>query len=261
MKIIKSGTVLLFILCSFCLFSQSIVVYQSGTILEVQTGADICAGNITINGTWLGGGSICNGPLPVSISEFTSTAGKQEITLMWVTEWELNNKGFEIERQTFDPLDPGSGSPEWKKIAFVEGKGSSNVQNGYLYKDTKLRSGGYRYRLKQVDYNGSYEYYALNNDIVIEPPKEFSMSQNYPNPGNPKCKINFEIPVDGRVSVKVYDMLGREVITLIDDYRNADYYTIEFDGSNIASGVYFYRITAEGGSQKFTKTMKMIIVK
>jgi len=87
------------------------------------------------------------------------------------------------------------------------------------------------------------------------------MGQNYPNPGNPKCKINFEMPVNGKVTIKLYDITGSEVYTLLNETREADYYTVEFDGSNIASGVYFYRIIASGEGQSFTKTMKMVIVK
>ncbi len=89
----------------------------------------------------------------------------------------------------------------------------------------------------------------------------FSVSQNYPNPGNPKTKIDFQMPFDGRISIRVYDMLGKEAAVLIDGNKTADYYTVEFDASNLASGVYFYRIIAEGEGEKFVNTKKMLIVK
>ncbi|MEO8512043.1 MAG: T9SS type A sorting domain-containing protein [Ignavibacteria bacterium] len=87
------------------------------------------------------------------------------------------------------------------------------------------------------------------------------MSQNYPNPSNPKSKIDYEIPFDGNVSIKVYDILGKEIITLVNEFKTADFYSVEFDGSNLASGMYFYRITANGGGKIFSKTLKMILVK
>jgi len=259
----KTIIILIFILVTLLTLmtkaqTYSDINYSVGTTLEVQAGADVCANDIYINGTWSGGGSICTGALPVSLSSFTHSADKRNVTLMWVTEWELNNLGFDLERRSI----PKEGEPSsWQKITFIEGQGTVNVPKGYLYKDEKLRSGKYGYRLKQVDYNGNFEYYDLGSEVDITPPKNFEMSQNYPNPGNPSSKINFEMPVNGKISIIMYDILGREVMTLINETREADYYTIEFNGSNLASGVYFYRIYAEGEGLKFTKTLKMLIVK
>lgn len=256
---------LFFIICNLAVCNlqaqtYSDITYDPGTSIEVQSAADVCANNIYINGSWSGGGSICTGALPVSLSSFTSSVNKRDVTLMWVTEWELNNSGFEIERST--PLNPPEGgTSEWKKIAFIPGHGTSNIANGYLFKDEKLKTGSYRYRLKQIDFNGNYEYFSLESDVSINPPGNFSLSQNYPNPSNPNSKINFEIPVTGKVNIKIYDILGREVMTLINETLEADYYTVEFDGSDLASGVYFYRIYAEGEGQKFTRTLKMVLIK
>ena len=235
--------------------TYSDITYTSGTSVEVQTGADVCADDIFFlpGSSWSGGGTICNGSLPVSLSSFTHTVNQRNVTLQWTTEWELNNAGFDIERRTKNG--------QWSKIAFVTGHGTTNEQKTYQYTDEKLKKGVYEYRLKQTDYNGSYEYYDLQSDVTINPPGKFDISQNYPNPSNPNSKINFELPVDGRVAIKVYDITGREVKTLIDEFKPADYYTIEFDGTNLASGVYFYRIVAEGEGQKFTRTLKMILVK
>ncbi len=242
------------------LFAQSQILYNPGSIIDVGSGADICADAIIINGAYSGSGTICTGALPVGLSSFTSSVNKRDVTLMWVTEWELNNSGFDIERSAFLNL-PEGGTSEWKKIAFIPGHGTSNVSIGYLFKDEKLKAGNYKYRLKQIDYNGNYEYFSLEPDVSIYPPGNFEMSQNYPNPSNPKSKISFELPEEGRVTIKIYDITGREVITLLDETRAADYYTIEFDGTNLASGVYFYRIDAAGSLQHFSKTLKMILVK
>ena len=239
-----------------CAHSQ--ILFTPGPIVEVGSGADVCADEIIINGTYSGTGTICTGALPVGLSSFTSSVNKRDVTLMWVTEWGLNSSGFDIERR--EVIKPGETSV-WQKITFIEGHGTSNVSNGYLYKNEKLKAGNYQYRLKQIDFNGNFEYFSLESDVSINPPGNFEMSQNYPNPSNPNSKINFEMPVNGRVTIKVYDITGREVITLLDENREADYYTIEFNGSNVASGVYFYRILAEGEGKSFTKTLKMILIK
>lgn len=259
----KTIIILIFILAALLTYmtnaqTYSSITYDAGTFIEVQSQADVCANDIFINGTYSGTGTICTGALPVSFSSFTSSVNKRDVTLMWVTEWELNNSGFDIERREI--IKPGETSA-WQKIAFIQGHGTSNVSNGYLYKNEKLKAGNYQYRLKQIDFNGNFEYFSLESDVLINPPGNFEMSQNYPNPSNPRSKINFEIPVNGKVTIKVYDITGREVITLLDENREADYYTVEFDGTNIASGVYFYRIYAEGENKNFTKTLKMILIK
>lgn len=236
--------------------TYSDIKFASGTIVEIQTGASICADDIYINGTWTGGGTICGGPLPVTISEFNYSLNKRSVILSWVTQAEVNNSGFDIERRGIN-----GAAGNWIKIGFAAGNGTTNEPKQYTFNDENLKTGKYEYRLRQVDFNGSYEYFSLMQEVIIFPPKNFEMGQNYPNPGNPKSKINFEIPLDSYVSVKVYDMLGRDVAILVDEFRKADYYTVEFNGSNLASGVYFYRINAENPEAKFTKTLKMIVVK
>lgn len=240
------------------LFGQvttSTITYDAGTTIDIQTGADVCATNILINGTFSGGGTICNGPLPVEMLSFTFSVNKNNVTLAWETAFELNNSGFDIERK------PAAGNEPWSKVSFIRGNGTTNEPKLYSFEDKKLKSGTYKYRLKQIDYNSSYEYFDLTEDVKVEPPKNFSIGQNYPNPSNPKSKIDYEIPVNGKVTLKLYNLLGQEVISLVDETKEAGYYTSEFDGTSLASGVYFYRIIAEGSGQKFTKTLKMILVK
>lgn len=237
--------------------AQSNITYDPGTSVDISTGADVCADAIIINGVYSGSGTICSGALPVSLSSFTGAADKRNVTLMWVTEWELNNSGFDVERANVTP----SGVEGWSKVGFIQGHGTSNVSNGYMFKDEKLKAGTYKYRLKQIDYNGNYEYFSLGSDIIINPPMNFSMGQNYPNPSNPKSKIDYEIPISGRVTIKLFNLLGQEVVNIVNQTREAGYYTAEFDGSNLASGVYIYRITAEGSGEKFSKTLKMVLVK
>jgi hypothetical protein len=236
-------------------FSQSNITYDAGSSIEIQAGADVCADAIIINGSYSGGGTICQGPLPVVLSSFTYFVKDRNVTLNWVTEYELNNSGFDIERSE------GAEKTVWKKIGFAAGNGTTNQQKSFSYDDKKLNTGKYQYRLKQIDYNGHYEYFSLEEDVVVKPPLEFGVSQNYPNPSNPKSKIDYQLPINGKVTIKLYDIVGREVMSIVNETKEAGYYTAEFDGANIASGAYFYRIIVDGNSQKFSKALKMILVK
>ncbi len=252
-------TIFLFFNLLICnlLFAQSRITYDAGSLIDISSGADVCADAIIINGTYSGGGTICQGPLPVTMLSFTAQAfSKNNAKLEWTTAVELNNSGFEVERRV-----TLSGVEGWQKIAFVPGSGTTTEPKSYMYEDKKLQTGSYKYRLKQIDYNGNHEYFALENDLVISPPSVFSISQNYPNPSNPKSKIDYEIPFNGKVSIKVYDILGKEAVGLVNETKEAGYYSVEFDGSNLASGVYFYRIAVEGNARHFNKTLKMILVK
>jgi hypothetical protein len=192
--------------------------------------------------------------LPVILSAFSATAEKRDVTLKWRTEEEINNSGFDIERQTIS----GSGmNSEWTKVAFVNGYGNTNTPKDYTYTDGKLQTGKYNYRLKQIDFNGNYERFDLASPVTIGVPVKSDMLQNYPNPFNPKTNIDYSIAADGIVSIVVYDITGREVKQIVNDFRPAGYYTSEFDASSFASGIYFYRITAPG----FSQVKKMLVVK
>ncbi len=231
----------------------STLTYDAGTSIEIQTGADVCATTININGSFSGGGTICTGPLPVTLSSFNASVNRNNVLVSWRTEAELNNSGFGIERMNIK-------DNHWKEAGFVSGHGTTSEPKDYYFEDKKLQTGTYKYRLKQVDFNGGFEYFQLESDVSVARPAIFSLSQNYPNPSNPNSKIDFEIPFDGRVAIRIYDILGREVLKIIDETKEAGYYTASFDGSNLASGIYFYRIMFEG-SQRFSKTLKMVLVK
>ena len=250
--------ILLLVLSAFIgklVFSQtySDITYSSGTIIDVGTGADVCATNILINVTFSGGGSICSGALPVILLSFNVYILNNNVSLNWQTAAELNNSGFDVERK--------KEGGQWQKIAFVSGAGTTNEPRSYNYADNKLQTGSYSYRLKQIDYNSNFEYFNLEAGVIIAQPDNFAVSQNYPNPSNPKSKIDFEIPVEGMVTIKLYNILGEEVYRILDEVKQAGYYTAEFDGSNLSSGVYFYRLTADGNGLSFSRTLKMILVK
>ncbi|MDQ3020975.1 MAG: T9SS type A sorting domain-containing protein [Bacteroidota bacterium] len=192
-------------------------------------------------------------PLPVELTSFVSTIHENDVTLNWTTTAETNNERFEIERRDAR----GKTQDVWNKIGFVQGHGNSTEPISYSFVDREINVGTYNYRLKQIDFNGNYTYHNLSNEVVIGVPTRFELSQNYPNPFNPKTIINYEIPVTNNVSIKVYDISGKEVATLVNEIQEAGYYAIDFDGSNFASGAYFYKLVTNG----FTDTKRMILLK
>lgn len=143
------------------------------------------------------------------------------------------------------------------KVGFVTGMGNSNNLSSYIFSDKNLSCGTYYYRLKQINYNGSFKYYSLQNEVAIGIPDKFSLKQNYPNPFNPVTRINFELPNESKVILKIYDISGREISNLIDEIRSPGYYSIDFNGSDLASGAYFYVLTAG----EFSGTKRMILIK
>ena len=201
---------------------------------------------------WTAGDSLTS--LPVELASFTSSIENRNVKLNWSTTAEVNNSGFEIERTT-------EGNEQWQKIGFVEGNGTTNSPKDFSFTDRNLNTGKYNYRLKQIDYNGSFEYYSLQNLVEIGVPSEFKISQNYPNPFNPSTKIDFALPSDGNVRISLYDMTGREVAVMLNESRSAGYHTINFNASNLSTGSYFYRITAESGGQSFVLTKKLTLIK
>lgn len=195
---------------------------------------------------------IFTGVLPVELSSFTSAVNLNNVTLHWTTTAEINNSGFEVERKS---VTENTG---WNKISFINGNGNSQEINNYSYSDKNLQAGKYNYRLKQIDFNGNYEYFELVNDVTVGVPEKFELVQNYPNPFNPSTSISFSIPVDSKVNLSVYDISGRLVSTLINnEFKSANYYTVSFNASSLSSGTYFYRIQTD----KNVDTKKMLLIK
>ncbi|HAY32898.1 MAG TPA: FG-GAP-like repeat-containing protein [Ignavibacteria bacterium] len=191
-------------------------------------------------------------PLPVELSSFISSVSGRNVTLAWTASSELNNSGFEIERAS-----DIENNIVWNKTGFVNGTGTSNQPTQYSFTDRNLESGKYKYRLKQIDFNGSYEYFELAEEVSIGIPDKYDLSQNYPNPFNPATTINYDLPIDGIVTIKVFDILGREMKTLVNEMKNAGYYNITFSASDLSSGAYFYRMT----SGDFAAVKKFVVLK
>lgn len=191
-------------------------------------------------------------PLPVELSTFTSNVTGNDVNLSWSTSTETNNSGFDIERRISNST--------WNKVGFVEGSGNSITPVSYSFTERNLNSGTYSYRLKQIDFNGNFEYFNLSNEVNIGTPVEFSLNQNYPNPFNPSTKIEFALPKDGFVSLAIFDNSGREVSRLVNENRSSGYYAVSFNGSGLSSGIYFYRLEVKG-SDNFVQVRKMVLVK
>jgi hypothetical protein len=193
------------------------------------------------------------GALPVKLVSFTSNVISRDVKLSWITASEHNNAGFEILR--FSQND------NWLKVGYVKGNGTKTTPTNYTFEDKKINTGKYNYRLKQIDYNGNFSYFNLNSAIEVGIPSKYDLSQNYPNPFNPTTKIDYDLPIDSKVTMKLYDMSGREVMNLVSGQMSAGYYTGTFNMSNLSSGAYFYRITANGNGQDFVTTKKLMLVK
>jgi hypothetical protein len=177
------------------------------------------------------------GIVPVELVSFSGTAMQEGITLNWSTASELNNLGFEVERS----LDENG----FITIGFVNGVGTSTETHYYSFIDRShfANKSRIKYRLKQVDFDGSFEY---SNVIEVEvyTPLAFQLDQNYPNPFNPSTKIEYTIPTDGYTELKVYDIMGNSITTLVSGAKPAGSYEIIFNASDIPSGVYFYTLTS-----------------
>ena len=186
-------------------------------------------------------------PTPVELVEFKANAESNLIELQWKTATELNNYGFEVERSQKSEVSSqsrsGTSNTQWQRIGFVKGNGTSTIPNTYSFRDNKAQNGyKYKYRLKQIDINGGYNYSSTIEVTASLAPAAYSLSQNYPNPFNPSTTINFSIPKEGMVALKVYDILGNAVATLVDGEKDAGHYSVKFSPENLSSGIYIYEL-------------------
>ena len=211
--------------------------------------------------------------IPVELVSFNANVFGNDVVLNWLTVTETNNRGFEVERCQITEMNIQS---DWKQIGFVAGKGTTTEIQGYSFTDN-AESGKYRYRLRQIDFDGSFEY-SIVIEVEVGIQEQFSLAQNFPNPFNPTTKIKYTIPnvitpplergkQSHLVSLKVYDVLGNEITTLVNEEKSAGNYEVELDVSTLssgisakggyASGVYFYRLQAGA----FVETKKMILLR
>ncbi len=187
-------------------------------------------------------------PVPVELISFTAKSNGEEVILNWSTATELNNLGFEVQRS--------SEGKEFLTVGFVKGSGTSSEQHNYTFYDRNLNNGKYYYRLKQVDFNGSYEY----SDVIEEEWRAFNsylLEQNYPNPFNPVTTIGYGIQEKSNVKITILNIIGEEVAVILNEEKEAGYHQVEFKASTFPSGVYFYQLRAG----YFIETKKMILLR
>jgi len=196
------------------------------------------------------------GNLPVELASFSGRVIGRSVILNWETATELNNYGFDVERCALS-----AERQAWDKIGFVNGNGNSNSPKDYSFVDDfagkpTYRTGRYSYRLKQIDNDGQFEY-SKTIEVDMNDVKKYELSQNYPNPFNPTTTIRFNLPEADNVKLTLFNILGQELRTLVNEFKESGVHTINFDASDLNSGMYIYKI--ESGS--FTQTRKMTLIK
>ena len=191
--------------------------------------------------------------IPVELTSFTASVGGNNVTLNWETATEINNSGFAIERKF--------GTSDFVQVGFVAGHGTTTEPQAYSFTENSLMPGIYSYRLKQLDFDGTFDY---SNVVEVEvlTPGSYTLAQNYPNPFNPSTKITFSLADDSKVTLKIFDLLGQEVSTLVNQDLTAGVYNYDFNATGINSGVYFYKIEAVGvNGNEFIDIKKMMLLK
>ena len=193
----------------------SLVAFSNFNIrfVSVQPGWDWwwTVDNVCIHGSYV---------IPVELTSFAAVVNGTDAKLSWNTATETNNKGFDIERMNT--------TGDFESIGFVPGFGTTTEPKAYSFVDSKLDAGNFSYRLKQIDYDGSFNY---SNVIEVEValPSTFVLEQNYPNPFNPSTKIRFSIPVETEVRLNVYNALGQEVAEIVNSRLKEGYHEVNFD--------------------------------
>jgi hypothetical protein len=193
------------------------------------------------------------GTVPVELVSFNAAVSDNGVKLSWATATEINNSGFEIERS----VDNNA----FQKISFVGGHGTTSETSTYSYFDASVNTGKYYYRLKQIDYDGTFAY---SNSVMVDVNlvQSYQLAQNFPNPFNPSTTINFSLPVEAKVTIKIYNLLGKEVEAAVNSKLAAGQHSLDLDLGTLSSGIYFYSFEAFGvDGSLFRSTKKMTLMK
>ncbi len=196
------------------------------------------------------------GNTPVELSLFSALPFGNKVVLQWTTETETNNMGFEIERK----YKYG----DWKKIAFSKGSGTSTRKIFYGYDDYEPKAPAILYyRLKQIDYNGEFEYSNEVEVLLGEVPENYAIQQNYPNPFNPSTKVTFSLPEENKVVIKVFNSMGEQVKEIDRGVLSHGYFEQDFEMGTESSGMYFCQVLCTNTISGRTKslTVKMVLMK
>ncbi len=205
--------------------------------------------------------------LPVQATGFAARADIGSVTISWKTQSEVDNAGFNVLRSDGLRAAADSTSVHFRLVASfavddsLKGLGTSSTGRSYDFTDKKVQSGQtYEYKIQSVSTTGETKDLTTLS-VTVDVPKTYALYQNYPNPFNPNTMINYQLPINSSVTLKIYDILGREVATLIDQQQDAGVYHVTFDGTKHSSGVYFYRLTAQGNGQRFVSIKKLVLTK
>jgi hypothetical protein len=196
--------------------------------------------------------------VPVELVSFSAETQINTVTLNWSTATETNNQGFEIERKLKNQ--------EWLTIGFVQGKGTTTEIQNYSYSDDFASipyEGTVLYRLKQVDYNGTFEYSEQVAVTLSFTPSDYYISQNYPNPFNPSTTIKYALPVESQVRINVYNALGEIIEELVSKVQTSGNYEVSWNAQNYSSGVYYYsfEVNSADGSHSHREMKKIVFMK
>jgi hypothetical protein len=231
----------------------------TGKITSTVSFADLASYTIFTLANHTGGSN----SLPVELSSFTVSNKSRSNQINWITSTEKNCSKFDIERVL---VKTNGESLKWVTSGTVTASGTSTSVRSYSFTDKNLQVGKYQYRLKMIDYDGSFQYSnVVETEIAL--PKNFDLSQNYPNPFNPSTKIDYTLPSDSKIILEVYNIKGAMVSQLVNEEQAPGYYSLEFNssliGKNIPSGVYLYRLTAVDKStgHNYAQVKKMILLK
>jgi hypothetical protein len=190
--------------------------------------------------------------VPVELTDFTAEELNSGIKLKWTTATETNNRGFEIEKA----FSSRNTNYEWKVIGFVKGYGTSTINQTYSFTDRNPNPGIYHYRLKQYDFDGRFSY-SKELEVDFSGVTGFNLSQNYPNPFNPVTIISYSLPAETFVTLKIFDVMGNDVKTLVKEKKPAGNHRVNFYAGNLAAGLYLYQLRAND----FVATKKMMLLK
>ncbi|MCF8264702.1 MAG: T9SS type A sorting domain-containing protein [Melioribacteraceae bacterium] len=200
-------------------------------------------------------------PLPVELKSFSASVELKSVLLKWQTVTEMNNYGFEVQKSEISSQNSVEKQIDWEKVGFVVGYGTTNSPQSYSFVDASPTAGKVKYRLKQIDFDGKYEY-SETVEIDVTGPDKFELMQNYPNPFNPTTKIKFAISAAlenqfTQTTLRIYNVLGEQVETLINRELKPGPHEIEFKADHLPSGIYFYSLSAG----EFHQSRKMILLK
>lgn len=192
--------------------------------------------------------------VPVELTSFTANQKNNFVELNWKTSTETNNRGFEIERKLKNQ--------NWTTIGFKEGNGTALEPVDYNFSDNIFAlnyTGKILYRLKQIDNDGSFKYSMMVAADVISIPEKTELEQNFPNPFNPATTIRFKLMNESKVTLKIFDVLGKEVLTLVDAelLPGNHEYQLHKDQLKTSSSVYFYELRTDN----FREAKKFILMK